>query len=329
MKNLIRISGVILITLIILSCKKDEPTTIPHLSTSSITNITITTAVSGGTIASDGGAKIIEDGVCWSTSLNPSITDDKTVDRADSAKFISSLSGLTAGTTYHLRAYATNSVGTAYGVDTSFTTYNSNAITDIDGNYYNIVAIGSQVWMAENLKTTRFNDGTPIPLVTVDSVWAALFSPGYCWYANAEAAIKDTYGALYNYFVLDPANNNTICPTGWHVPTDTEWHALVLNLDPNAVLDSPESTTAGGKLKSTKHWGHLNNGSTNETGFTALPGGCRYSTGVYGLLGIIGSWWAITADSPSDRALDSGTNNVYRSKSNWQAASSVRCIKEN
>jgi uncharacterized protein (TIGR02145 family) len=137
---------------------------------------------------------------------------------------------------------------------------------DIDGNVYDTVVIGTQVWMAENLKTTRLNDGTPIPLVTSDTAWSKLILPGYCWYGNYEAFFSlNHYGALYNYYAV---TSGKLCPDGWHVPDIDEWYTLIIFLG----YDS-----AGGKMKEagTLNWLSPNTGATNESGFNGLPGGFR------------------------------------------------------
>ena len=137
---------------------------------------------------------------------------------------------------------------------------------DIDGNVYDTVVIGTQVWMVENLKTTRLNDGTPIPLVTADTAWSKLILPGYCWYGNYEAFFKlNHYGALYNYYAV---TSGKLCPVGWHVPDIDEWYTLIIFLG----YDS-----AGGKMKETGtlNWLSPNTGATNESGFNGLPGGFR------------------------------------------------------
>ena len=142
----------------------------------------------------------------------------------------------------------------------------SSSIKDIEGNVYKTIAIGKQVWMTENLKTTKFNDGTSIPMVTENEAWIKLTTPAYSWYNNDSTANKNTYGALYNWYTV---KTNKLCPAGWHVPTDAEWVALITYLE--------GFTVAGGKMKEKgiEHWKSPNEGATNETGFTALPGGYR------------------------------------------------------
>ena len=118
---------------------------------------------------------------------------------------------------------------------------NSNTVTDIDGNAYHTVAIGTQVWMVENLKTTRYNDGTAIPLVTDSAVWGNLTStPGYCWYNNDMSMYKNLYGALYNWYAV---STEKLAPEGWHVPTNSEWGVLINYLGGD--------TSAGGAMKET------------------------------------------------------------------------------
>ena len=138
----------------------------------------------------------------------------------------------------------------------------------MDGNTYNTIMIGTQTWMKENLKTTTFNDGTSIPLETDATKWAALTSSGYCYYNNDEATYKDTYGVLYNWYTV---NTGKLCPSGWHIPIEADWTNLTTFLG--------GENGAGGKLKEsgTSHWINPNSGATNETKFTALPGGERVS----------------------------------------------------
>jgi uncharacterized protein (TIGR02145 family) len=139
--------------------------------------------------------------------------------------------------------------------------------------------------MVKNLRTTIFNDNTTIPLVTDNTAWISLSTPGYSWYNNDEATYKATYGALYNWYAV---NTGKLCPCGWHVPTDAEWTTLLSFLGGENI--------AGGKLKETGiiHWLNPNAGATNETGFTALPGGDRSSNGAFYSIGEQGNWWSST-----------------------------------
>ncbi len=239
--------------------------------------------------------------------------------------FTSNLTGLTANTTYYVRAYATNSAGTAYGNQVSFTTtgisaiiFNSNltygTVSDIDGNVYKTIRIGTQTWMAENLKTTKYNDGTSVPNVTDLSAWNALTSPGYCWCLNDASTYKAVYGALYNWYTV---NTGKLCPEGWHVPSYDECNTLVTYLGGVDV--------AGGKLKETgtTHWNSPNEGATNESGFTALPGSeldftADFSSG--DKIGIYGNWWSSTV-------VDQVNSNSYLFEmNNFEASASISSI---
>jgi uncharacterized protein (TIGR02145 family) len=303
------------------SCKKDEENeNIPVLTTSEVSNITAILAQSGGVITSDMGSTVTARGVCWATSQNPTINDNKTTDGDGAGTFTSQITGLLPNTTYYARAYATNSNGTGYGGIMSFTTLDG--VVDGDGNGYNIITIGSQTWMAENLKTTKFNEGTSIPLVTETTSWANLTSPGFCWYDNDEEANKNKYGAIYNWYAVNTLN---MCPTGWHVPTDAEWATLINFLG--------GATVAGGKLKETGtlHWEHPNTGATNEFNFTALPAGYRNINGIFSNLIKNGYWWSSSEAGALGgwaRSVSHQNAFVTRGDDNRTTGFSVRCVKD-
>lgn len=158
----------------------------------------------------------------------------------------------------------------------------TDSITDIDGNVYRTTGIGTQIWMAQNLKTTRLNDGKSIPLVTNDSLWAYRKSPGYCWYNNDSIINKKVYGALYNYYTV---KTGLLCPEGWHVPVESDWQKLEQYLGGSEI--------AGAKLKDyyTVYWSEPNYCLTNNYNFSALPGGRRLSYGIFQDIGDYGLWW--------------------------------------
>ena len=298
--------------------------TVPSLNTSEITGIAQTSASGGGVISSDGGETITARGVCWSTLPDPTTNDSKTSDGTWTDAFTSSLSNLSPGTAYYVRAYATSNAGTGYGNEVTFSTL----LSDIEGNIYKTKIIGTQLWMAENLKTTKFNNGSDIPLVTENTEWINIKTPAYCWYNNDISAYKNNYGALYNWYTVDLASSNdkNVCPTGWHVPTDFEWTILTEYLG-GIVL-------AGGKLKETGtiHWQSPNTGATNESGFTALPGGERvFNTGLFYYIGFNSYWWSTTENS-STMAWCSGAmynfSSIQRSYEHKNDAFSVRCLKD-
>jgi len=206
---------------------------------------------------------------------------------------------------------------------------NSSTVIDKDGNVYNTVKIGTQTWMVENLKTTRFNDGADIPNVTVASEWNALTTPGYCWYDNNEAN-KTSNGALYNWYAV---STGKLAPAGWHVATDSDWKTLEMTLgmtQPQADATGNRGTDQGAQLKSTSGWIGGGNG-TNSSGFSGLPGGYRVTPGFLGLGGM-GIWWTNTERTSTgawDRVLYSTNTLVDRNDNSKACGFSVRCVKNN
>jgi uncharacterized protein (TIGR02145 family) len=303
------------------------------LTTASISLITQTSGKSGGNVTSDGGATITARGVCWGISANPTTSDSKTIDGTGSGVFTSSITGLNPNTKYFVRAYATNSLGTSYGDELILKTY-TGTVTDIDGNIYNTVTIGTQEWMVENLKTTKYADGTLILLVNSTSTWDALpiTSNAYCWF-NDNISNKDSYGALYNWSAaMNGATSSTtkpsgvqgVCPAGWHLPSVAEWTELETYLGGQNIT--------GGKMKEagTTHWASPNTGATNESGFSGLPGGFRYHTGQFAFFTTAGYWWSTTESSTTNaygRFLGSDFPSIQYSGNFKKAGSSVRCLK--
>ena len=309
---------------------------LPTLTTTAASSIATTTAVSGGTISSDGGATITARGVCWSTSTNPTIAlSTKTTDGTGTGVFTSNLTALSANTTYYVRAYATNSVGTAYGTEISFITSNtpSASVTDIDGNTYQSVIICSQVWTKSNLNVSKYSDGTPIPQVTDPTAWANLTTGAWCYYNN-DAANGTTYGKLYNWYatagiydaasLANPTLRKKLAPTGWHVPSDAEWTTLTTCLGGESL--------AGGKMKETgtAHWDSPNTGATNSSGFTGLPGGYRYDD-AFGNIGYSGLWWSSSEYYTAYawyRDLDYSDGDADRYVNDKIYGFSVRCLRD-
>jgi uncharacterized protein (TIGR02145 family) len=247
-------------------------TTLTGLATLTTSNVIAqsTTASSGGNITDNGGSTITARGMVWNTTGTPTVSDNKTTDGSGTGSYVSSLTGLSPSTTYYVRAYATNSTGTAYGNQQTFTTTaTSTTVTDIDGNTYNTVQIGTQVWMSENLKTSRYRNGGSIPYVVGNTEWQALTTGAWSYY-NHDEANNAVYGKLYNWYTV---KGDTLCPSGWHVPTDAEWTTLTTFL----------GSDAGGKMKETGTtlWKSPNTGADNSSGFSARPGGYRYSDGSF------------------------------------------------
>ena len=220
------LSAIILITA---ACDKGtEPlqASVSVLTTTAVTGITSSSTTSGGNITSDGGAAVISRGVCWSTNSTPTIADSRTADGTGTGSFTSTITGLTANTPYYVRAYATNSAGTGYGNTIAFTTdtVSDNTVIDIDGNVYHTVNIGTQTWMVEDLKTTRYRNGNPIEYITGNLEWGNTMSGAYCNYDN-DPVNANTYGRLYNWSAV--SDSRKIAPTGWHIASNAEWNTLV------------------------------------------------------------------------------------------------------
>jgi uncharacterized protein (TIGR02145 family) len=304
------------------------------LTTNLFYYIAPTTAEPGGYLTDDGGENLTEMGICWGTAPNPTTNDSKETYAPGAGSFSILIDSLQPATKYYVRAYATNSAGTAYGNELSFTTLPINSIifntdltygsvSDVDGNIYKTIQIGTQNWMAENLKTTKYNDGNPIPDVTNFTEWSNLTTGAYCWYRNDALSYKDTYGALYNWFTI---NTGLLCPSGWHIPADTEWTTLFTYLGGTWI--------AGSKIKEigTTHWMDPNPGATNESGFTALPAGDLQILGDPDFSGWAGPggqgrWWSASASI--NIALSDGAN-VNNSEIYYkQSGFSVRCLKDN
>lgn len=303
------------------SCKKERSITLPELSTKPFTTITSTSVITGGSVTSDGGSSILARGVCWGENIDPTISDSYTSDGTGGGVFSSSIMGLTSGTGYYIRAYATNTSGTSYGNEFVFIT----PLTDIDGNVYNTARIGDQVWMTQNLKTTRFYDNSKIPQIADNSTWATLSTPGYCWYANDEYTNRPFYGALYNWFAV---NTDKLCPNRWHVPTEKEWVILTYYLGGDSI--------ASGKLKEVgaDHWSSPNAGASNEFGFTALPGGYRtgLTAGSFRTKIYYGWWWTATEiDETGARArlMTYDVSEIAAGTGLKKNGYSVRCVKDN
>lgn len=196
-----------------------------------------------------------------------------------------------------------------------------NIVKDIDGNIYHSIEIGTQVWMSENLKTTKYKDGTSIPFVSDDSQWAGLSTSAYCWYGNQLVNASSDYGALYNYYAVA---TDMLCPEGWHVPSSSEW---------NILYDFVGADGAGGKLKQTgtSNWLSPNTGATDEFAFSALPGGTRIANnGLFKYFNTEGNWWTSSGSSNNGslRWISFDSDDLLSSTSSKRNGYSVRCLKD-
>jgi uncharacterized protein (TIGR02145 family) len=316
-----------------------------EVSTMPVTYITYHSAMSGVQYAGEGGSW----GLCLDTALNPTISD-QVIQFAPGY----GLSGpnylwddLIPGTIYHVRAFTcpdipSLSTQARYGSDVEFKTGNLDlsivfntgltygTLADIDGNSYKTIQIGTQTWMAENLRVTKYQDGSNIPYLD-DKVKLANDTIGaFCYFQNSKI-YRSAFGCLYNYYAV--ANKKNLCPIGWHVPDQVEWTTLTSYLGGDSI--------AGGKLKEAvlNHWDIPNTGATNESGFSALPGGSfsvifKSTGGDYTDAGTSGQWWSVTASGTSSSLITSISDNSSEcmpgsSGVDWSFCLSIRCIKEN
>jgi len=303
-------------------CVKDVA---PTVTTSSVTGINSSGATCGGDVPDSGGDSVTVRGVCWSTSPGPTVgLSTKTNDGVGSGAFVSSITGLQSGTTYYIRAYATNSHGTSYGNQLMFTTLIADQITDVDGNTYDIVGIGTQVWMSENLKVSRYRNMDSIPRIINYWAWNGTGIGAYSIY-NEDLSNDSIYGKLYNGYAI--YDSRGLCPVGWHVPSDPEWITLIDYLGGGSV--------SGGKMKTVGGWSIPNLGATNASGFSALPGAYRDYDGMYYFMGYQGNWWFksdynYSALLPNAYMLRNDYVGIQQNNylfSSYNNGFSVRCIK--
>jgi uncharacterized protein (TIGR02145 family) len=202
----------------------------------------------------------------------------------------------------------------------TFTISNVGAGVTFNGYTYSSIVLGNgQEWMAENLRTTSYANGDPIPNVTVNTQWQNLTTGAWAHYNN-DSQYENPYGKLYNGYTVNDSRN--VCPTGWHVPSDAEWTVLSDYLGGEAV--------AGGKMKSTgtQYWVSPNTDATNESGFSGLPGGSRLVNGSFGIIGFQGYWWSSAENGTWRRSLSYNAGIVSRDSSGMIWGFSVRCLKD-
>lgn len=301
------------------SDSETEKPGLPVVVTSGVSGITETGAAGGGTVSEDGGSSVTARGICWSLHTLPTLSDSKTTDGSGTGSFTSTLTNLQSGTTYYVRAWAVNSSGTGYGSEVSFKTPGAGSLT-FNGITYKTVIIGTQEWMAENLRTSTYNDGSPIQNLTDNTAWTSTTTGAYCIFDNQEANVA-TYGYLYNFYAvstgkLSPASG------GWRVPSDADWDKL--------ILLAGGTDSAGTKLKAKTGWGTGN--GTDSYGFNAVSGGRRdYSNGLYYSLGFFGYWWSSSAYDLTyawRRSLGYSYTGVNRVNDDKRYGFSVRLVRD-
>ena len=208
-----------------------------------------------------------------------------------------------------------------------YPSYPPSFITDFEGNIYHTITIGRQTWTVENLKSTKYRDGTAIPLVTDNTAWAGLSTPGYCWYTNDSLwYYKNTYGALYNWYVVNPTNPKKLAPYGWHVATDADWNTLSTFVDFAGGAELKEAGTA--------HWAPAtppNEWATNALGFSALPGGYRWLDGTFANAGYYGYWWTTAEGDASitgNRVMNNNSADLLVYHYQQRCGMSVRLVRD-
>lgn len=301
--------------------------TLPKVKTIVVYDIEKNKAFSGGEIISDGGAVITAKGICWNTEGNPDLEDNFTNNGKGSDAFNCAITGLDSYRLYYVRAYATNSLGSAYGEEFCFVTLPDNIdttkVSDVDGNVYDVIFINGQSWMKQNLKVTRYKNGDLIG--TTDNPKKDISSQGYCdyeWVYDDNPQNDSVYGRLYTWYAV--ANSKGLCPPGWHIPSESEWATL------SEYFGGDQLSAEKLKEEGTEHW-HSPNYAEDVSEFGALPGGLRIYFGSFSELNSSGFWWtASQADSETawGRSMSNNYTLLKKEMFNKRFGFSVRCIKD-
>ena len=352
MKKLIRLCGILLLIISFSSCQKKsitQPASVPHLRTI-IKNITQSTVNFEGLVLSDGGDFIFSQGICWGTTDNPTVEDNK-IELSTIDSFSGIIYNLDPNTIYYFRTFAQNSAGIGYGNAISKTTlvseigFNTNlsygVITDIENNKYKTITIGTQTWMAENLRTTKFQNGDLIETTSFPTVDITQESaPEYQWAYDGNESIATKYGRLYTWYVIN--DNRKICPIGWHVSTHEEWTTLSDFLINNGYgfggsgnrIAKAIAATSGWEMDTTSTSPGNDQSKNNSSGFSAIPGGfrCPECEG-FSFIGQGGYWWSSTNGSDKfawrGGYMWFGFGTIFMDTNDKKSGLSVRCLKDN
>jgi len=322
-------------------CKKEdevEGLKVPSVRTSDFQSINFNSVELGGIVLNSNGSTVTERGICWDTIPNPNVSNHKASAEGSLGEFMTLIDSLTQGKPYYFRAYACNEIGVGYGdVRTAipgYYTYGED-VYDNNGNTYATVIIGNQHWMAENLKSTSFCNGDPIPFVENMTDWVEAGSYGSSFSVFAFIDFNESQGAIfgniYNHSVPRDARN--ICPCGWRIPSWHDWIELLEFVDPNTTYSLPgypTSTSASQKLRSVEFWSNQfgSTAGTNEAGLNILPGGILGTGGI----ATLSKYWS-TTQHPGDSLLiiapqfNSYSENIAFSI-NWLTSGAyIRCIR--
>jgi len=323
----------LLLSWLIIGCdkSKDDPeinAQLPKVSIGLLEGITTTGVSVEVAVTDDGGADITARGVCFSTTAGPTIDDSKTTEGTGKGTFMSTVTGLTNSTKYYIRAYATNSKGTGYSGELNFLT-TLESVTDYEGNVYQAVKIGEQIWTNENLKSTKYADGTVIKGVYPagsDEANVPVFGRWYDWYAVMHGAESSD---------ANPSMVQGVCPDGYHVPSDSECIELEVFLGmpmEEAITEGYRGNVAG-KLKATIFWAPAPEICDNSTGFAALPAGYRELDGKPNFIGYFwGGFHSATESADTSKVLTrmftGDYNGIWRYSDSKKLGLSVRCVKD-
>ena len=317
MKNLLKgLLSLALLSMVLVGCNKDDDEDkTPKLSSPIAKYIGEDFATITAEVLDDAELVVREKGICWNTATNPTVDDNKVEYEKSYDQFQCEIEDLTKGTTYYAKAYVrTDDDKITYSSEVTFTT--TEPVVDEDGNSYKTVIIGSQTWMAENLRTTKYNDGESIPNVTDEDTWSELETPAYSWWENDNT--KTDRGAYYNYYTV---LTEKLAPTGWHVPTEEEWNTLI-----EFVGEKP-----GDKLKAGSFSDRYFNGNA-ETHFYAWLEGYRASgSGTFGRGGEWVFYWYLdktTSDYTYAMRMEDDKPDVKKDFNSMQMGFHVRCIKD-
>jgi uncharacterized protein (TIGR02145 family) len=338
LKRLSNILFVLLAVGLLSSCSDDDdestpppppPPVIATVNTNPVAPLANGTALVGGNVTSDGGAAVTRRGVTWGFVPNPNMTDNVVDVGQGTGAFSTTLSELSASTSYHIRAFAENSEGIAFGESRAFTTLGEiggvstpgAGVTDIDGKFYPSVIINNKEWMSMNLAVKRFANGDDIPNVVQNNDWNVLTTPAWSTYLNNND-LGIIYGNLYNWHAV--VDDRNVCPTGWRVPVQSDFIELIGFLG--------GELQAGGKIKETgvTLWLSPNTGASNISGLSGRPSGRRSNFGGFNEIGSQMVWWSATEALAGAQALFTTTGSAASELAPVPVTQglAVRCIKE-
>jgi len=302
----------------------------PRVETGRIVDISGDTLICSANIEYTGNASIITSGFCWSKHSNPSLLDSVTADGGTNGEYECVILGLDVGEIYYFKAYATNYVGTAYGSVIHAKTYETGKVSDIDGNIYKTVKIGSQWWMAENLRVTHYNNGDVINRFVYGR--AGTDTPSIM-YLHDDDSDADIYGAFYNWFAI--SDERGLAPEGWHVSSDEEWKELeiYIGMDSSAVDTTGwRGLDTGSKIKSNYDWGYIY-GYSNEYNGTDIYGLNILPAGSAGTNRGFAQIWTSTLYNNNDysayvRSFSTSKTEIGRGHLMTSYGYSARCVKD-